>query len=218
MKKSAVVLTVALLVAALGTSLAFAQSPASNKAFFTYNPGGVTATDMFTPTNLISAPNALKTSTNGGVLIGLSMECVLWTNTSVTSTTSGGKNSSSARATVRAKVYVDGNLATPEEVVYCDRLQALGVTLQTGVLTDSVTVELFQATKNANHFNFYAGPLGATLHKVDVVVSGEVECRDNGGTVVPCSSGTLAGFNTGTKVGIGTAVLSVEEYNNTNLR
>lgn len=218
MKKSAVVLAVALLVAALGTSPAFAQSPASNKAFFTYNPGGVTTTDMFTDMHLISAPNALKTSTNGGVLIGLSMECVLWTNTSVTSTTSGGKNSSSARASVRAKVYVDGNPATPEEVVYCDRLQALGVTLQTGVLTDSVTVELFQATKNANHFNFYAGPLGATLHKVDVVVSGDVECRDNSGTVVTCSSGTLAGFTTGTKVGIGTAVLSVEEYNNTNLR
>ena len=217
MKRLLSAFAVALTIAVLGSGVAFAQSSSSNKAFFAYNPTGVSVTDMFTDTVLISAPNGLKTSTNGSVLIGLSMECVLWTNTSVTSTSSGGKNSSSARATVRAKVYVDGNLATPDEVVYCDRLQALGVTLATGIATDSVTVELFQATKNANHFNFFKGPLGATLHSFQVVVSGEVECRDNSGTVVPCSSSMLAGFTAGTKVGIGKAVLTIEEYNNSNL-
>ena len=35
----------------------------------------------------------------------------------------------------------------PGQVVYCDRLQALGVTLNTGVATDSITIELFQATE-----------------------------------------------------------------------
>jgi hypothetical protein len=44
----------------------------------------------------------------------------------------------------------------------------LGVTRNTGVATDSITIELFQATKNANHFNFLAGPLSAALHNVQV--------------------------------------------------
>jgi hypothetical protein len=208
---------VALAIAVFAPGSTHAQSTASNQAFFAYNPDGITVTNMFTDVSLIKVPSALKTSTNGSVLIGLSMECVLWTNTSVTSTSGGGKNSASAQATVRAKIYVDGILATPEEVVYCDRTQALGVTLTTGVLTDSVTVELFQATKNANHFNFFKGPLGATMHSVEVVVTGVVECRDNTGMVVTCSSGTLANMSTGTKVGIGKAVLTIQEYNNTNL-
>jgi hypothetical protein len=208
---------VALVVGVFVPGWAFAQSAASNQAFFAYNPDGVTVTNMFTDVSLIKVPSALKTSTNGSVLIGLSMECVLWTNTSVTSTSGGGKNSASAQATVRARIYVDGNLATPNDVVFCDRTQALGVTLTTGVLTDSVTVELFEATKSANHFNFFKGPLGATVHSVEVIVSGVVECRDNTGTVVTCSSGTLANMTTGTKVGIGKAVLTIQEYNNTNL-
>jgi hypothetical protein len=217
MKRLAGVLAVALAVSVFAPGWSFAQSTASNKAFFAYNQDGVTVTALGFEASLIKVPAALKTSTNGAVLIGLSLECVLWTNTSVTSTSGGGKNSASAQATVRAKVYVDGKLATPEDVVYCDRTQALGVTLTTGVLTDSVTVELFQATKSANHFNFFKGPLGATMHSVEVVVSGVVECRDNSGAVVACSSGTLAGMTTGTRVGIGKAVLTIEEYNNTNL-
>jgi hypothetical protein len=217
MKRLAGMFAVALAIAVFAPGSAHAQSTASNQAFFAYNPDGITVTNMFTDVSLIKVPSALKTSTNGSVLIGLSMECVLWTNTSVTSTSGGGKNSASAQATVRAKIYVDGILATPEEVVYCDRTQTLGVTLTTGVLTDSVTVELFQATKNANHFNFFKGPLGATMHSVEVVVTGVVECRDNTGMVVTCSSGTLANMSTGTKVGIGKAVLTIQEYNNTNL-
>jgi hypothetical protein len=217
MKRLAGVFAVALAVAVFAPGWSFAQSTASNKAFFAYNPDGITVTPLGFDASLIKVASALKTSTNGSVLIGLSMECVLWTNTSVTSTSGGGKNSASAQATVRAKIYVDGILATPEEVVYCDRTQALGVTLTTGVLTDSVTVELFQATKNANHFNFFKGPLGATMHSVEVVVTGVVECRDNTGMVVTCSSGTLANMSTGTKVGIGKAVLTIQEYNNTNL-
>jgi len=55
------------------------------------------------------------------------------------------------------------------------------------------------------------------MHSVEVVVTGVVECRDNTGAVVTCSPGTLAGITTGTKVGIGKAILTIEEYNNTNL-
>lgn len=214
MRKSA---TVAIALVFLLQSFAFAQSPSSNKAVFAYNPSGVAVTPFFNNQPLFSLPGAIRTSTNGSLLIGLSMECALLTYNSVTSTTGGGKNSSSSRATIRAWVYVDGQLATPDGVVFCDRLQSVGVTLSTGVATDSVTIELFQSTKNANHFNFFKGPLGATLHSIQVLVSGAVSCTGNTGQAIDCPSGTLANVSTGTFVAIGKSVLTVEEYNNSNL-
>ena len=195
---------------------AYGQSGSSNQAYYGSTQNGVTVADMFSPTLLFSGQ--LKTSNVGSILAGVSMECVLWTYTSTTATSGGGKNSSSARASVKVTVKVDGNAMTPGEVVYCDRLQAVGVTLNTGVTTDNVTIELFQATKNANHFNFYAGPLSAILHTVEVWAEGSVDCRDNTGAVITCPAGTLASYSTGTKVGIGKASLVLQEENNTNLK
>jgi hypothetical protein len=216
-KKLFTVSFAALLVLAPAVSpVAYGQSASSAQAYFGSTQNGVTVTDMFSPTMLFSGQ--LKTSNVGSILAGVSMECVLWTNTITSATSGGGKNSSSARATVKVTVKVDGQPMEPGEVVYCDRLQAVGVTLSTGVASDSVTIELFQATKNANHFNFYAGPLSATLHTVEVWAEGAVDCRDNNGNVISCPSGTLAGFTTGTKVGIGKASLILQEENNTNLK
>jgi hypothetical protein len=146
------------------------------------------------------------------------MECSLYTYNNVTGTGGGAKNSSSARATVRAWVYVDNVLATPDGVVFCERLQAIGFTLNTGDPTDELTIELFQRTKEANHFNYFKGPLAPVLHSIKVLVSGDVQCTNNAGQTVDCPAGTLAGFATGTFVAIGKSVLAVEEYNNTNLR
>ena len=195
---------------------AYGQSASSAQAYFGSTQNGVTVADMFSPTKLFSGQ--LKTSNVGSILAGVSMECVLWTYTSTTATSGGSKNSSSARASVKVTVKVDGIAMTPGEVVYCDRLQAVGVTLTTGVATDNITIELFQSTKNANHFNFYAGPLSAVLHTVEVWAEGSVDCRDNTGAVIACSSSTLAGYQTGTKVGIGKASLILQEENNTNLK
>jgi hypothetical protein len=195
---------------------AYGQNASSAQAYFGSTQTGVTVADMFSPTKLFSGQ--LKTSNVGSILAGVSMECVLWTYTSTTATSGGGKNSSSARASVKVTVKVDGISMTPGEVVYCDRLQAVGVTLTTGVATDNITIELFQSTKNANHFNFYAGPLNATLHTVEVWAEGAVDCRDNSGAVITCPSGTLANYQTGTKVGIGKASLVLQEENNTNLK
>jgi hypothetical protein len=203
------------LVLAPGASpVAYGQSASSAQAFYGSTQNGVTVTDMFAPTMLFSGQ--LKTS-NGSIVAGVSMECVLWTNTITSATSGGGKNSSSARATVKVTVKVDGQPMQPGEVVYCDRLQAVGVTLNTGLATDNITIEMFQATKNANHFNFYAGPLSAILHTVEVWAEGSVDCRDNSGNVIACPSGTLAGFSTGTKVGIGKASMVLIEENNSNL-
>jgi len=195
---------------------AFAQSASSAQAYFGSTQNGVTVTNMFAPTLLFSGQ--LKTSNVGSILAGVSMECVLWTYTSTTATSGGGKNSSSARATVRVTVNVDGSPMQPGQVVYCDRLQAVGVTLNTGITTDNVTIELFQNTKNANHFNFYAGPLGANLHTVEVWVEGAVDCRDNTGAPITCPNSTLAGYQANTLVGIGKASLVLQEENNTNLK
>ena len=210
------ILAVLFVMAPALSPLAYGQSPSSAQAYYGSTQNAVTVSDMFMPTLLFSGQ--LKTSNVGSILAGVSMECVLWTNTITTSTSGGGKNSSSARATVKVTVNVDGQPMEPGQVVYCDRLQAVGVTLTTGVATDSVTIELFQATKNANHFNFYAGPLSAILHTVEVWAEGSVDCRDNSGNVIACPSGTLAGFSTGTKVGIGKASLVLQEENNTNLK
>jgi hypothetical protein len=216
-KKTFIIIFAVLFVLAPPLSpLAYGQSPSSAQAYYGSTQNAVTVADMFTPTLLFSGQ--LKTSNVGSILAGVSMECILWTNTITAATSGGGKNSSSARATVKVTVNVDGQPMQPGQVVYCDRLQAVGVTLSTGVATDSVTIELFQATKNANHFNFYAGPLNATLHTVEVWAEGSVDCRDNGGNVISCPSGTLAGFSTSTKVGIGKASLVLQEENNTNLK
>jgi len=198
------------------SSPVYGQSASSAQAYYGSTQNGVTITNMFAPTKLFTGQ--LKTSNVGSILAGVSMECALWTYTSTTASSGSGKNSSSARATIKVTVNVDGNPMTPGQVVYCDRLQAVGVTLNTGFNTDNITIELFQATKNANHFNFYAGPLGATLHTVDVWAEGSVDCRDNSGAVITCPSGTLAGFTANTLVGIGKASLVLQEENNTNLK
>ena len=218
MKQRLARLLVAAAMAASVVPSAFAQNAASNKAVFAYNPTGVAVSSFFTQVELFNLPSAIKTSSNGSLLLGLSMECSLWTYNSVSTNGGNAKNSASARATVRAWVYVDGNLATPDGVVFCERLQALGVTLNTGDATDTITIELFQRTKEANHFNYFKGPLDPILHTIRVVVSGDVQCTDNTGVTVTCPTGTLAGFNAGTFVAIGKSVLAVEEYNNTNLR
>ena len=63
-----------------------------------------------------------------------------------------------------------------------------------------------------------ARSLSATLHNVQVWAEGSVDCRDNTGAMITCSSGTLAGYATSTKVGIGKASLVLQEENNTNLK
>jgi len=196
--------------------LCYGQSASAAQAYYGSTQNAVNVADMFSPTKLLSGQ--LKTSNVGSILAGVSMECVLWTYTSTTATSGGNKNSTSARATVKVTVKVDGNDMDPGQVVYCDRLQAVGVTLNTGLATDNVTLELFQSTKNANHFNFYAGPLSATLHSVEVWAEGAVDCRDNTGAMITCPTSTLANYQTGTKVGIGKASLVLQEENNTNLK
>jgi hypothetical protein len=140
---------------------------------------------------------------------------------------------SSARAAVKVDVMVDGVAAIPGQVVFCDRAQYVGLTLDTTcelsgslptdagcTVTDTLLLELFQKTKSANHFNFYipnkAVATSAAMHKVDVIVHGEVECLDSKNSTT-CSESTFGTAVGKTKAVIGKATLAVEDINNSNL-
>jgi hypothetical protein len=106
-----------------------AQNAASNKAFFASARDELLVASVGvnnSPLTLFDIPAALKTSSNGGIVATLSMECALWTYNTVTATNGSGKASSSSRAAIAVWVEIDGVPAAPEEVVYCDRAQALG--------------------------------------------------------------------------------------------
>ena len=152
------------------------SNPNSNKAFFAKSTnesppiGGATSSTV----TLINIPAAFKTSQNGGASAALSMEAVLWTYNITTAIVNGGKNSSSSRATIEAWVEIDGQVLEPGVVVFADRLQATGLTVNlacqtsdpliTCTVTGDVTLELFQATKEANSFTFSASVRESRLH------------------------------------------------------
>src|SRR5262249_10277819 len=145
---------------------------------------------------------------NGGAVSAiLSMESVLWTFNTVTATNTNTKSSSSARAAIKAWVEIDGVAMEPGMVVYADRLQATGLTVNlacqvsvpgitgaTCLVTGDITLDLFQATKNANSFVYFAGPLRPIIHSVKVWAQGVIDCRNSTGEMISCPTTTLAGF------------------------
>ena len=204
-----------------------AQSPASNKAFFAKNTTGVVFATVgpsgySNPVTLMSVPAALKTSSGGAVSATLSMEASLWTYNLTTAIVNGGKSSSSSRAALKAWIEVDGVQMEPGLVVYADRLQATGLEINltcavpgtTCEVNGDVTLELFQRTKNANAFTFFAGPLTPILHKVEVKAKAFIECRSNGAPTA-CPSSILDGYtDASTQAAIGKATLLIEEQQN----
>jgi len=214
-------------VTVLMASGAFAQSIASNKAFFAKETAGVTFAPVSgagysAPIVLVSVPAAVKTSNGGAVSATLSMESLLSTYNLTTAIVNSGKSSSSSRAAIKAWIEVDGVAMDPGEVVFNDRLQATGLTLNltcavpgtTCTVDGDLTLELFQATKSAQSFTFFLGPLSATVHSVVVKAQALIECRANG-VVIACPSSTLDGYaNASTQAGIGKATLMIEEQQN----
>lgn len=214
-------------LAVLVVSSAFAQNAASNKAFFAKNTAGIT----FAPVSgagysaaitVISVPEALKTSNGGAVSATVSMESILSTYNLTTAIVGSGKNSSSSRAAIKVWVEVDGVPMEPGEVVFNDRLQATGLTVNltctvpatTCTVEGDITLELFQATKSAQAFTFFLGPLSASIHKVEVKAQALIECRSNA-VVIACPTATLDGYtNASTQAGIGKATLMIEEQQN----
>ncbi len=145
--------------------------------------------------------------------------CRAYLRVTVTATNGSGKSTSSSRAAIKAWVEVDGVAMEPGEVVFNDRLQATGLTVNlacgdTCTVTGDITLDLFQATKSAQAFTFYLGPLSPTIHNVVVKAQAEIECRTNG-QVTPCTSSQLDTYiNASTQAAIGKASLIVEEQQN----
>jgi hypothetical protein len=81
-------------------------------------------------------------------------------------------------------------------------------------VTDTITLDLFEATKNANAFNFFIGPLDPIVHSVEVKAQGTVECSQNG-VAIACPSSVLSAYaNAKTASAIGKRTLVLEEHNN----
>src|SRR5262245_4970451 len=236
MTKRTVVLSVLVLMSfvIVGVPNATAQNAASNIAFFV--AGANTITLASTSPNgvgpvvtILNAPNSIKTSSVGALQASVSLECSLWTFTTVTASSGGGKQTVSSRAGVEVWVEVDGMVATPAtpgRVVYCDRYQAVGLNITSVcsctvpgspcscTVTDTITSDLFQRTKNANSFNFFIGPLNPILHSVVVKAQGVIGCTQNG-SAIDCPAGVLREFEDAkTAVAIGKRTLVLEEHNN----
>jgi hypothetical protein len=82
------------------------------------------------------------------------------------------------------------------------------------LVSGNILLELFQRTKSAQAFTFFAGPLSPIIHSVQVKAQGLIECRANA-TVIPCPKSTLDGYTDAqTMAAIGKATLIVEEQQN----
>jgi hypothetical protein len=125
----------------------------------------------------------LKTS-NRSLFIDMSLECGLLTKTTVKSK-GGTKDTSSASAAVMVRVLVNGKVAAPGEVTYCQRTQELSATF--GGILQSCTdangdgtilasecefldeeLSLLQSTMNAASFNFLTETLASGVHTIEV--------------------------------------------------
>jgi hypothetical protein len=160
-----------------------AHSAATTSAKATASVGDIAildATDLDWSTVMAGE---LKTS-NRALFIDMALECGLLTKTVVRSQR-GRKDTSTAQASVRARVLVDGQVIAPGEVVYCQRTQELSATLS-GILescTDAdgdgtilaseceftdEEISLLLGTMNANAFNFVSDVLSSGVHSIEV--------------------------------------------------
>ena len=232
MKKTLLVgglLSIAIMLVSPGAEVTSAQNAASNKAFFAKSLdeiqlGAISGNGYGPVVTLFDVPAAVKTSNGGALSATLSMEAALWTYNLTNAIVNGGKASSSSRAAIKAWLEVDGEPMEPGMVVYADRLQATGLTVnlacqtntpgETCTVTGNILLELFQRTKAAQAFTFFAGPLPPVVHSVVAKAQGLIECRANA-AVIPCPASTLDGYEDAqTMAAIGKATLIVEEQQN----
>ena len=148
------------------------------------------------------------------LVIGLSFETSLWTETVVRSK-GGDKSSAEADAKIEMKVYVDGALAEPGEVVFDRRRQELWAELG-GVLNcsdlngDGIVsfdecdlseeeIGLILETTAAHSFNFLAFNIGSGSHVIEAYAR---LSRD--GSVQSCTSCEASSWDASASLGKGT--------------
>src|SRR5512137_783649 len=115
------------LVAIFVCGAAYAQSMPSSKAAI--NVGNVALVQQTDVQGRTILKTAIKTANTKDLLVAVSLECGLYTQTKVTSK-SGTLDTSSALAGIRIKVLVDGyEIALPKEIVFAERAQTLSAKL-----------------------------------------------------------------------------------------
>ncbi len=178
------------LMAILALSLLASTSALAASAKFTANVGTVAVVSPMLASNDADGwstvlSGSIHTATPKDLLIGVSLETSLLTDTVVKS--SGGvKDVSTAEAAIEVKVLVDGKEAAPGVVIFDKRKQQLSAALGgyytnctdsnldgiTDVLTEcelaAEEIGLLLDTTAAHHFNFIQANLGQGTHSVVV--------------------------------------------------
>ncbi len=165
----------------------------------------------------------IKTPNKKDLLVGLSFETGIYTQTEVKSK-GGNTDTASSGASLQARILVDGLVygAYPRWVVYDSRSQALSATLggviqscrdsnsdgvitvgDECVVTDEV-INLILKTMAAHHYNFLVANLVSGVHLIDVQVKIE--------SVTQAGAGSASATAT-----VGQGTLTVEEVRATNL-
>lgn len=132
----------------------------------------VPASTVFGPTTVLTVP--IKTGNKKDLLVGVSFETGLFTQTEVKSK-GGNKDTSSAEAALFVSVFVDGQQADPEvfpkEVIYDKRLQALSAILG-GVIEECTDTGDFSIVNDVC-VDAGGGPDGTITVECECVVTDE---------------------------------------------
>ena len=187
------ILAAALMVGMAGISYAQPASKGSANVSSVALMQATTETHSWDPV----LSSTIKTANQKDLLIGVSLETGLYTQTLVKSS-GGTKDTSNATAGIQIRVLVDGVQAAPGEVTYDKRSQTLSATLGgyfanctdengdgiTDVLTECdllpEEIELILNTMAAHHFNFILANLAPGDHTI--VVQAEIKSNNTSQT------------------------------------
>lgn len=187
------ILAAALMVGVAGISYAQPASKGSANVSSVALIQATTQTHSWDPV----LSTTIKTPNQKDLLIGVSLETGLYTQTLVKSS-GGTKDTSNATAGIQIRVLVDGVQAAPGEVTYDKRSQTLSATLGgyfanctdangdgiIDVLTECdllpEEIELILDTMAAHHFNFVLANLAPGDHSI--VVQAEIQSSNSAQT------------------------------------
>jgi hypothetical protein len=178
----------------------------------------------------------IKTPNQKDLLIGVSLETGLYTQTKVAGK-NGDYTSASATAGIGITVLIDGVAVNPGTITFDERSQTLNAVLggviqsctfsvdpttgqgtidvATNCIVTNEMIELILDTMAAHHFNFVAKNLPAGSHTIEVLAT--INANSSSGAAMPVCSPTT-GLNNcyDAKAMIGHGSLTIEEVRATN--
>jgi len=182
-----------LLLLSLGIGGAFAAENYNASAKATAAVTGVVVLDTADYPKAKILENTIKTANKKDLFIDVSLQCGLYTQTKTSAKTGGGKDKSTAQATITVYVEVDGHTIYPANaVVFADRYQELSQELRANLAPGEWVesdIELILRTMNANSFNFIVTDLDPGTHTVTVY--GKIETAATSGSGSASALGTI---------------------------